>query len=98
MNPYVKTYKFDGTGLWRDFLHRFESCVDANCWSKKTIQAVKLKFCLVGAAGSIVHKNPRSYQWEYERIVEEMEITYGPFLGHAAALHVELRQRVCEGG
>eukprot|EP00064_Thunnus_orientalis_P012643 superscaffoldBa00001964_g12678 len=50
----------------------------------------------VGAAGSIVHKNPRSYQWEYERIVEEMEITYGPFLGHAAALHVELRQRVCE--
>ena len=78
--PMLRPDKFDGNGLWRDFLHQFESCVDANCWSKKTIQTIQLKFCLVGAVGSIVHKNPRSYQWKYKRIVEEME-TMAPSQG-----------------
>ncbi|KAJ8369381.1 hypothetical protein SKAU_G00094090 [Synaphobranchus kaupii] len=56
--------------------------------------AVHLKFCLVGAARAIVHRNPRSSQWDYSRLVEEMETAYGPSSEHAAAVAIKLRQRV----
>ncbi|KAJ8346760.1 hypothetical protein SKAU_G00281610 [Synaphobranchus kaupii] len=88
-----KTAVYDGTTPWKEFLHRFESCAKANCWSENTM-AVHLKFCLVGAAGAIVHRNPRSSQWDYSRLVEEMETAYGPSSEHAAAVAIELRQRV----
>ncbi len=60
--------------------------------------AVQLKFCLVGAAGAIIHRNPQSSQWDYCRLVEEMETTYGPFSEFAAAVAIELRQRVRQVG
>jgi len=56
--------------------------------------AVHLKFCLVGAAGAILHRNPRSSQWDYSRLVEEMETAYGPSSEHAAAVAIQLRKRV----
>ncbi|XP_036001790.1 uncharacterized protein LOC118565513 [Fundulus heteroclitus] len=91
--PTLRPGQYDGTTPWKEFLHRFESCAKANYWSKETM-AVQLKFCLVGAAGAIVHRNPRSSQWDYSRLVEEMETAYGPSSEHAAAVAIELRQRV----
>lgn len=52
----------------------------------------------MGAAGAIVHRNPRSAQWNYSRLVEEVEIAYGPSSEHAAAVAIELRQRVRKPG
>ena len=60
--------------------------------------AVQLKFCMVGAAGAIIHRNPRSTQWDYVRLVEEIETAYGPSSQHAAAVAIELRQRVRKPG
>ncbi|RXN13529.1 hypothetical protein ROHU_017665 [Labeo rohita] len=48
----------------------------------------------VGTAGAVIHKNPRSSRWDYARIVEEVETAYGPSSEHAAAIGIELRQRV----
>lgn len=95
--PTLRPGQYDGTTPWKEFLHRFESCAKANCWSEKT-KAIQLKFCLVGAAGAIVHRNPRSSQWDYCRLVEELETAYGPSSEHAVAVAVELRQRVRKPG
>ena len=91
--PILKPGHFDGMGSWKDFIHRFESCAMANHWSDATM-AVQLRFSLNGAAGAIVHKNPRSDRWSYRRIVAEIETAYGPRSEHAAAIGIELRQRV----
>ncbi|XDV17606.1 hypothetical protein PO909_023440 [Leuciscus waleckii] len=91
--PILKPGHFDGTGSWKDFIHRFESCARANHWSEMTM-AVQLRFSLTGAAGAIVHKNPRSDRRSYRRIVTEIETAYGPRSDHAAAIGIELRQRV----
>lgn len=95
--PTLRPGQYDGSTPWREFLHRFESCAEANNWSVKTM-AIQLKFCLTGAAGAIVHKNPRSSRWDYRRLLEELETAYGPSSDHAAAVAVELRQRVREAG
>uniref|UniRef100_A0AAV2LF77 Reverse transcriptase/retrotransposon-derived protein RNase H-like domain-containing protein n=1 Tax=Knipowitschia caucasica TaxID=637954 RepID=A0AAV2LF77_KNICA len=60
--------------------------------------AVQLKFCLVGAAGAIAHRNPRSSKWEYQRLLQELESAYSPSSDHAAAVAVELRQRIRQAG
>lgn len=60
--------------------------------------ATQLKFCLVGAAGAVVHKNPRSSRWDYRRIVAEVDAVYGPSSEHAAAISIELRKRVRKQG
>lgn len=65
--PNLRPGQYDGTTPWREFMIRFESCTVANYWSRKTM-AVQLKFCLVGAAGAIVHKTPRSSQWVDSRL------------------------------
>lgn len=91
--PTLRPGQYDGTTPWTEFLHRFEICAKANYWSEKTI-AVQLKFCLVGTAGAIIHKNPKSSQWNYSHLVEEMETAYGPSSEHAVAVAIELRQRV----
>ncbi|KAM3623655.1 uncharacterized protein V6R79_013858 [Siganus canaliculatus] len=91
--PILRPGQYDGTTPWKEFLHKFESCAEANHWSERTM-AVHLKFCLVGAAGAIVQRNPQSFQWDYSRLVEEMEMAYGPSSEHAAAVAIELRQRV----
>ncbi|KAG1957272.1 hypothetical protein F2P79_007383 [Pimephales promelas] len=62
--PTLRPGQYDGSTPWREFLHRFESCAEANHWSVKTM-AIQLKFCLTGAAGAIVHRNPRSSKWDY---------------------------------
>ncbi|XP_061754270.1 uncharacterized protein LOC133551511 isoform X2 [Nerophis ophidion] len=95
--PTLRPGQYDGTTPWKEFLHRFESCAEANYWSEKTM-AVQLKFCLVGAAGAIIHRNPRSAQWGYCRLVEEMETAYGPSSQHAAAVAIELRRRTRKRG
>nr|XP_061825306.1 uncharacterized protein LOC133612154 [Nerophis lumbriciformis] len=95
--PTLRPGQYDGTTPWKEFLHRFESCAEANYWSVKTM-AVQLKFCLVGAAGAIIHRNPRSAQWGYCRLVEEMETAYGPSSQHAAAVAIELRRRTRKPG
>lgn len=56
--------------------------------------AVQLKFCLVGSAGAVIHRNPRSSQWDYSCLLEEMEIASGTSSEHAAAVAIELTQRV----
>ncbi|KAM6975889.1 retrovirus-related Pol polyprotein from transposon 412 [Tautogolabrus adspersus] len=89
--------QFDGSGSWKDFLYQFESCAKANSWTEKTM-AVQLRFSLTGTAGAIVHKNPKSARWSYQRIVEEIETAYGPCSEHAAAIGIELRQRVRRPG
>ncbi|XP_028299789.1 uncharacterized protein LOC114461699 [Gouania willdenowi] len=95
--PTLQPGHFDGTGPWKDFLYQFESCAKANRWIEKT-KAVQLKFSLRGAAGAIVHKNPKSDRWSYLRMVEEIEAAYGPRSEHAAAIGIELRQRVRRPG
>ncbi|KAM8865066.1 uncharacterized protein ACB058_006440 isoform 2-T2 [Synchiropus picturatus] len=90
--PTLQPDKFDGTGAWRDFLYQFESCARANLWSEETM-TVQLRFSLTGAAGAIVHKNPRSSRWNYKQLIDEMEAAYGPGSEHAAATGIELRQR-----
>ncbi|XP_063050302.1 uncharacterized protein LOC134445147 [Engraulis encrasicolus] len=95
--PTLRPGQYDGTTPWTEFKHRFESCAKANHWTEKT-KAIQLKFCLVGAAGAIVHKNPRSTQWGYRRLVEEVENAYGPSSEHAAAVAIELRQRIRKPG
>lgn len=95
--PTLRPGQYDGSSPWKEFLHRFESCAQANYWSEKTM-TVQLKFCLVGAAGAIIHRNPRSFQWDYNRLVEELETAYGPSSDHAAAVAIELRQRVRKPG
>ena len=95
--PTLRPGQYDGTTPWTEFLHRFESCAKANYWSAKTM-AVQLKFCMVGAAGAIIHRNPRSTQWDYVRLVEEIDTAYGPSSQHAAAVAIELRQRVRKPG
>lgn len=54
--------------------------------------------CLVGTAGAIVQRNPRSSQWDYSHLVEEMETAYGPLSEHATAVAIALRQRVLRLG
>ena len=95
--PTLRPGQFDGTGAWKDFLHQFGSCARANHWSEETM-AVQLRFSLTGAAGAIIHKNPRSGRWGYQRIVEELEDAYGPCSEHAAAIGIELRQRIRKPG
>ncbi|XP_062374552.1 uncharacterized protein LOC134062534 isoform X1 [Sardina pilchardus] len=95
--PTLRPGQYDGTAPWREFLHRFESCAIANRWTEET-KTIQLKFCLVGAAGAIVHRNPRSAQWDYSHLVEEVEMAYGPSSEHAAAVAIELRQRVRKPG
>uniref|UniRef100_A0AAV2K8I4 RNA-directed DNA polymerase n=1 Tax=Knipowitschia caucasica TaxID=637954 RepID=A0AAV2K8I4_KNICA len=95
--PTLRPGQYDGSTPWREFLHRFESCAEANHWSAKTM-AIQLKFCLTGAAGAIVHRNHRSSRWDYRRLLEELETAYGPSSDHAAAVAVELRQRVRKAG
>ncbi|CAI5670379.1 unnamed protein product [Oreochromis niloticus] len=90
--PTLRPGQYDGTTPWKEFLHRFKSCAEANYWSEKTM-TTQLKFCLVGAAGAIIHRNPRSSKWNYRRLVDELETAYGPSSDHAAAVAVELRQR-----
>lgn len=72
-------------------------CAEANHWSAKTM-AIQLKFCLTGAAGAIVHRNTRSSRWVYRCLLEELETAYGPSSDHAAAVAVELRQRLRKPG
>lgn len=95
--PTLRPGQYDGSTPWKEFLHRFESCAKANYWSEKTM-AVQLNYCLVGAAGAIIHRNPRSARWDYSRLVVEMETAYGPSSEHAAAVAIELRQRVRRSG
>lgn len=95
--PVLKPGQFDGSSSWREFLHRFGSCAKANHWSADTM-TVQLRFCLVGAAGAVVHKNPRSSRWDYKRIVAEIDAVYGPSSQHAASIGVELRRRVRKPG
>lgn len=95
--PTLLPGQYDGSTPWREFLHRFESCAEANHWSAKTM-AIQLKFCLTGAAGAIVHRNPRSSRWDYRRLLEELKTAYGPSSDHAAAVAVELRQRLRKPG
>eukprot|EP00064_Thunnus_orientalis_P023490 superscaffoldBa00008925_g23735 len=71
---------------------QFESCAQANRWSEKPM-VVQLRLDLTRAAGAIVHKNPRSGRWSYQRIVDEIEAAYGPCSEHAAAIGIELKQR-----
>ncbi len=40
----------------------------------------------------------RSGRWRYQRIVDEIEAAYGPCSEHAAAIGIELRQRVRQPG
>lgn len=54
----------DGTTPWEEFLHRFESCAKADYWSEKTM-AIQLKFCIVGTAGAVIHRNPPSSHLDY---------------------------------
>ncbi|CAL8343053.1 unnamed protein product [Merluccius merluccius] len=91
--PILRPGQYDGTTPWKEFLHRFESCAQANHWSVKTM-AFQLKFRLVGAAGAVIHRNPRSSQWDYCHLVEKMETAYGPSSEHTAAVAIELRQCV----
>ncbi|CAI5682172.1 unnamed protein product [Oreochromis niloticus] len=95
--PTLQPDYFDGSGSWKDFLYEFETCAKANCWTEKTM-AVQLRFSLRGAAGAIIHKNPKSARWSYQRIVEEVEAAYGPCSEHAAAIGIELRQRIRKPG
>ncbi|KAL0202037.1 hypothetical protein M9458_000055, partial [Cirrhinus mrigala] len=95
--PTLRPGQFDGSTSWREFLNRFEDCAKANHWSERTM-TVQMRFCLVGAAGAVIHKNPRSSRWDYARIVEEVEAAYGPSSEHAAAIGIELRQRVRRAG
>lgn len=95
--PTLRPGQFDGSMSWREFLNRFEDCARANHWSKRTM-TVQMRFCLVGAAGAVIHKNPRSGRWDYVRIVGEMDAAYGPSSEHAAAIGIELRQRVRKAG
>ncbi|KAL0162302.1 hypothetical protein M9458_041698, partial [Cirrhinus mrigala] len=95
--PTLRPGQFDGSTSWREFLIRFEDCAKANHWSERTM-TVQMRFCLVGAAGAVIHKNPRSSRWDYARIVEEVEAAYGPSSEHAAAIGIELRQRVRRAG
>lgn len=95
--PTLRPGQFDGSMSWREFLNRFEDCARANHWSERTM-TVQMRFCLVGAAGAVIHKNPRSGRWDYARIVEEMDAAYGPSSEHAAAIGIELRQRVRKAG
>lgn len=95
--PVLRPGQFDGSSSWREFLHRFMSCAKANHWSADTM-TVQLRFCLVGAAGAVVHKNPRSSSWDYTRIVAEIDAVYGPSSQHAASIGVELRRRVRKPG
>lgn len=60
--------------------------------------AVQLKICMVGAAGAILHKNPRSSQWDNSHLVEEMEMACGQSSEHVAAVAIELRQCVRKVG
>uniref|UniRef100_A0AAV2LMJ0 Uncharacterized protein n=1 Tax=Knipowitschia caucasica TaxID=637954 RepID=A0AAV2LMJ0_KNICA len=48
--------------------------------------------------GAIVHRNPRSSKWDYQRLLQELESAYGPSSDHAAAVAVELRQRIRQAG
>lgn len=56
--------------------------------------AVQLKFCLLGMAGVVIHRNPRSSQWDYSCLVEDLETAYCPSSEHTATVASELRQCV----
>uniref|UniRef100_A0AAV2K6V2 Integrase p58-like C-terminal domain-containing protein n=1 Tax=Knipowitschia caucasica TaxID=637954 RepID=A0AAV2K6V2_KNICA len=45
-----------------------------------------------------VYENPNSANWSYEHIVKEVDAAYGPRSEHAAAVGIELRQRVRKQG
>ncbi|KAL1268872.1 hypothetical protein QQF64_034235 [Cirrhinus molitorella] len=68
----------------------------SNHWSEM-IMTLQMRFCLVGTAGSVIHKNPRSGSWNYVHIVD-VEAAYGPSSEHTAAIGIELRQSVHRAG
>lgn len=76
---------------WKDFLYQFENYAKTNRWSEKTM-IKQLRFSLTGAAGAIIHENPRSACWNYQWILGEHEAAYGPCSEDAAAIGIELRQ------
>lgn len=60
--------------------------------------AIQLNFCLTGAVGANVHRNPHSSKWDYRRLLQELKTAYGPSSDHTAAVTVEVRQRLCKPG
>lgn len=60
--------------------------------------AIQLRFSLSDAADAIVHKNPNSANWSHECIVQEVDAAYGSQSAHAAAVGIDLRQRVRKPG
>lgn len=61
--PTLRLGQSDGTTPWREFLRTFHNCAAVNLWSEKTM-GIQLKFCLVGAVGTIINRNPPSlFAW-----------------------------------
>lgn len=52
----------------------------------RTVQKQIIGQSLTGAAGTVVHKNPRSGWWDYSHLVEEIDAAYGPASGNKMSL------------
>jgi hypothetical protein len=53
----------------------------------------QIKNCLVGEAGSIVHKNPASRLWTYDDVVAQVGAIFGPSREHKMLLIEKLERR-----
>ncbi len=90
--PILRPKEFDGKGSWTEFIRRFNTVALANNWSYVT-KGDQLKNCLVGEAGSIVHRNPASICWTYDDVVAQVGAVFGPSKDHQFMLLEKLERR-----
>ena len=90
--PTLRPKEYDGKGSWTEFLRRFEFVAKANNWSYAT-KGEQLKNCLVGEAGSVVHKNPAAELWDFDQVVTHVGAAYGPSREHQLLLIDKLERR-----
>lgn len=90
--PVLRPKEFDGKGSWAEYIRRFEAVAEGNHWSRATMCS-QLKNCLVGEAGSIIHKNPASVLWSYDEVVSQLESVYGSGREHQLLWIEKLEKR-----
>ena len=90
--PVLKVKDYDGKSSWTEFIRRFGAVAVANKWSYDTM-GDQLKNCLVGEAGTIIHKIPESVYWGFNEVSAELSAAFGPSRDHQLLLQEKLERR-----
>lgn len=90
--PVVMPDKYDGTGVWQDYITQFEMCAEINTWNdrqKATFLAVSLR----GAAQQVLGDMTAGGRQSYEAITEALSARFG-YEGQTELFRVQLKSRL----